>query len=126
MELVFPAANLSDPSTMNWYRVAAIALAMGLIGGAMIGLRCVHPPAAASALIGAMGYLGNFTQIVGLPLAVVLLILEAYLFNRLLGGLPYPFWKADPRISRMYGSLAGIPDDHTFWSQLTSKIFQRR
>ena len=127
VELAFPHGNLSDPASMNWHRVVAIAMSMGLTGAGMILLRCVHPPAAASALIAAMGYLGNATQIIGLPAAVVLLVLEAFLFNRLLGGLPYPVWRADTRISRMYGALAGIPDDRTsFWHQLTGTIFQRR
>ena len=127
VELAFPHANITDPASMNWYRVVAIAMSMGLTGAGMILLRSVHPPAAASALIAAMGYLGNATQIVGLPAAVVLLVFEAFLFNRLLGGLPYPVWKADTRISRMYGMLAGIPDDRTtFWHQLTGTIFERR
>ena len=127
IELAAPQANLSDPSVMNWYRVLAIALAMGLVSIAMIALRCVHPPAAASALIAAMGYLGNIVQVLGLPTAVVLLVFEALLFNRLLGGLPYPLWRSDPKISRMYGMLAGIPDAQgTFWQQLTGKIFQKR
>jgi len=73
-----------------------------------------------------MGYLENPVQACGLIAAMLLLILEALFFNRLLGGLPYPLWRSDPQVSRRYGALAGMPDEDTFWQQLTSKIFRRR
>jgi CBS-domain-containing membrane protein len=93
----------------------------------MISVRCVHPPAAASALIAAMGYLANPEQILGIIGAVILLVLEAIFFNRIIGGLPYPIWRADPNFARNYGVLAGIPETGTtFWQQLAAKTFQRR
>ena len=125
--MICPETDLFDPSVMNWYRVLVISLSMGITCVMMIIMRCEHPPAAGSALIAAMGYLGNAAQIVGLPVAVVLLVIEAFFFNRIIGGLPYPFWRADPKISRSSGVLAGIPEaDTTFWQQLAAKIFQRR
>ena len=125
--MIYPEGNLYDPSVMNWYRIIAIALSMGLVGIIMVCMKCVHPPAAASALIAAMGYLENSFQVIGIIGAVILLIWEAILFNRIIGGLPYPIWKADPKIARNYGMLAGIPDtETTFWQQLTIKTFQRR
>ncbi|MDY6842634.1 MAG: HPP family protein [Thermodesulfobacteriota bacterium] len=124
---IFPEADLLDPSVMNLYRVIVIALSMGLIGVIMICLRCVHPPAAASALIATMGYLDSTTKIFGFLGAVVLLVFNAFFFNRLLGGLPYPAWRSDLKVSRNYSGLSGIPDTHlTFWQHLTAKIFQRR
>lgn len=100
---------------------------MGLIGVLMVSLKCTHPPAAASAMIAAMGYLTDIVHIFGLIAAVVLLVMDAFFFNRVLGGLPYPVWRADPKISRRYGVLAGIPDtEATFWQQMAVKIFQRR
>lgn len=112
---------------MNWYRVMAIALSMGLTGIIMISARCAHPPAAASALIAAMGYLESIEQILGIIGAVILLVLEAIFFNRIIGGLPYPIWRADPHAARSYGELAGIPQTGTtFWQQLAAKTFQRR
>ena len=125
--ILCPGSNLIDSSVMNWYRVMAIALSMGLIGILMISVRCVHPPAAASALIAAMGYLANPEQILGIIGAVILLVLEAIFFNRIIGGLPYPIWRADPNVARNYGVLAGIPETGTtFWQQLAAKTFQRR
>jgi len=125
--MIYPEANLSDPSVINLYRVIVIALSMGLIGVIMVILRCEHPPAAASTLIAAMGYLTDITKVLGLIGAVVLLVLNAFFFNRILGGLPYPVWRANPSVSRSYGLLAGIPDANTtFWQRLTAKIFKRR
>lgn len=124
---VYPAADLTEPASMNGPRVATISLAMVLISIAMISTRSIHPPAAASALIAAMGYLHNPMQILGLPAAVVLLVFLALLLNRLVGGLPYPLWRADPSASKLYGILAGNPDrGATFWGQLNKQLYQRR
>ena len=112
---------------MNGYRAIAIVLAMGGISVTMILLRCVHPPAAASALIAAMGYLENTTQIFGMLAAVILLVFEAYIFSRVLGGLPYPIWKADPKTARMYGVLAGTtPKEDETWSKRETRLFKTR
>jgi CBS-domain-containing membrane protein len=125
--LVFPDMHLLVPSVLNWGRVAAIACSMGVIGVLMIATNSVHPPAAATALIAAMGYLQRPDQVVGLVAAVVLLSVEAFLFNRVIGGLPYPLWRADPTVSRNYGVLAGIPEKGTtYWHQLAVRLFQRR
>jgi len=122
-----PNAALADRMAMNWHRIGAIALAMGLAGVAMVTWHCVHPPAAATALIAAMGYLETGTQVAGLIGAVVLLILEAIFFNRIIGGLPYPFWRSDPKVAATYGTLAGIPESGmTFWQKLVNKTFQKR
>jgi CBS-domain-containing membrane protein len=125
--MICPEAHLVDPSVMNWYRVLVIAVSMAMACVIMITLRCEHSPAAGTALIAAMGYLGNPAQIIGLPIAVVLLVMEAFVFNRIIGGLPYPVWRTDPKVSRSYGVLAGIPDaSTTFWQQMAVKMFQRR
>jgi CBS-domain-containing membrane protein len=125
--MVFPNAGLFDIEIMNWPRVGAIALAMGLISVMMIAIQSIHPPAAATALIAALGYFENPIQLLGIILAVILLVVEAFIFNRLLGGLPYPIWRSDPNILQNYGALAGLPGtSSTFWGQLEDKIFQRR
>jgi hypothetical protein len=52
---------------------------------------------------------------------------QAFIFIRIIGGLPYPVWRADPRVSHTYGLLGGIPDtETTFWQQMALRIFQRR
>ena len=122
-----PAVDLTDPAVMNWHRIGAIVIAMGLTGLIMVTWHCVHPPAAATALIAAMGYLETVIQVVGLIGAVVLLILEAIFFNRIIGGLPYPYWRGDPKVAATYGVLAGIPESGmTFWQKMVAKTFQKR
>ncbi len=124
---IYLDAGVRDPAVMNLYRVLTIAMAMALTSTAMIRLRCAHPPAAATALIAAMGHLTNAIQILGLLAAVVLLVVEAVFFNRVLGGLPYPLWQADPAVCRTYGVLAGMPDaGATFWQRLAAQILKHR
>lgn len=123
----FPEAGLSDPFLLNWYRILVIALTMGLSGVIMVGVKCIHPPAAASALIAAMGFLNTPEQVLGVIGAMLLLVMEAILFNRFIGGLPYPLWRADPKVARNFGAMAGIPDSETtFWRRLAHKTFQIR
>ena len=122
-----PGSNLLDPAVMNGHRILVIALAMGFSCVGMVLLKCVHPPAAASALIAAMGYLENVEQILGIIAAVILIVLAAILFNRVIGGLPYPLWRVDPKVARNFGEMAGITEgETTFWRQLATKTFQRR
>ena len=125
--LIFPEAGLSDPFDLNWYRILVIALTMGASGVIMVAVKCIHPPAAASALIAAMGFLNTAEQVLGVLGAMILLLLEAIVFNRVIGGLPYPLWRADPKVARNFGAMAGIPDSETtFWRQLAAKTFHRR
>jgi CBS-domain-containing membrane protein len=124
---IYPGAGLSDPFVLNWYRILVIALTMGATGVIMVGVKCIHPPAAASALIAAMGFLNTTEQVLGVIGAMLLLALEAIVFNRFIGGLPYPLWRADPKVARNFGAMAGIPDSETtFWRQLAAKTFQQR
>jgi CBS-domain-containing membrane protein len=124
---IFPQANLSDPSVMTWPKVIAIASAMGATGLLMVTLRYPHPPAAATALLAVMGFLQNPMQIVGLAAAVLLLVAEAFVFNRLVGGLRYPVWRADPMVIRSSGPLAGIPQaGSSYWQQLQGELLRER
>ena len=72
-------------------RIGATALALGLTSGAMVLARVPHPPAGATTLIVALGILREPDQLVVLMLAVVLLVVQGYLINRL-AGIPYPVW----------------------------------
>ena len=124
---IYPAAGLSDPFNLNWYRILVIALTMGISGMIMVVAKCIHPPAAASALIAAMGFLNSAEQVLGVLGAMILLVLEAIVFNRFIGGLPYPLWRANPKVARNFGAMAGIPEsENTFWRQRVAKTFQQR
>jgi hypothetical protein len=124
---LFPAASLAVAGSMCGYRVLAIALTMGAITALMTGLHCSHPPAAASGLIAATGYLSEPLEALGLIVAACLLALEAIVLNRVLGGLPYPLWRPETRAARGLGLLAGQSGGPgSYWQQLSERLLQDR
>ncbi len=125
--LLYPEAGLHSSEDLNWPRIFALSLAMGITSLAMILFNCAHPPAAATTLIAAMGYFDSLMQIVALPVAVAFLLLQAYIFNRLVGGLPFPAWQFDLKAARQYPDLAGMGDQETdYWQKITGQVFERR
>ncbi len=121
--LFFPDAGLHNTVTVTGPRILAISLAMALVTTAMMAFKCSHPPAAASALLAAMGYLDGIVPAVALVAAAAMLVLEATILLRIGGGLPYPLWSADPRLIRQYGDLAGQGFCHrTQWNDIHDKI----
>jgi len=119
-----PGLEYPDPGQINGSFIMALSVAMALASFLMIRFNCNHPPAIATSLIVAMGSIATPVQAGGFVLAIGLLIFLAFLFNRILGGLPFPFWKHDPAITRHFGSLAGIPESgRGYWQELASQIF---
>ncbi|KAF0807885.1 hypothetical protein A167_02759 [Alcanivorax sp. S71-1-4] len=86
---------LDEPSAMingvELPRVAAAGLALGTTCFLMVLLRVVHPPAAATSLMVALGTMTSLHQIEVLLAGVVLLLIQAMVINRL-AGIPYPVW----------------------------------
>jgi CBS domain-containing membrane protein len=82
-------------SSVTGGRVGAAALSLGLTSGAMVWARVPHPPAGATTLIVSLGILWEPRQLVVLMVAVVLLVLQGFIINRL-AGIPYPRWRSDP------------------------------
>jgi CBS domain-containing membrane protein len=72
-------------------RVGAAALSLGLTSGAMVWARVPHPPAGATTLIVSLGILREPPQLVVLMLAVMLLVVQGFVINRL-AGIAYPVW----------------------------------
>ena len=125
--ILFSDFAVQQTMGLNWSGVIAIAMAMGLTSVVMIAIRCVHPPAAATALIAAMGFLDSIVQIGGVLVAVIILVLEAIVFNRLLGGLPYPIWRFNPDAVKDHPTLAGLPrHGQTPWQKMVTRTFHRR
>jgi CBS-domain-containing membrane protein len=95
--VVFGLTN--DPpalaSSVTGARVAAAALSLGLTSGAMVWARVPHPPAGATTLIVSLGILHKPAQLAVLMLAVLLLVAQGFVINRL-AGIPYPTWKPRP------------------------------
>nr|MBC8425572.1 hypothetical protein [bacterium] len=121
-----PGAGLRPPGPRGAARVGPILVPRGLITALMIMLRCPHPPAAATAMIAAMGFLGP-VQALGLVAAALLLAVEAVVLVRWLAGLPYPIWRADAKAVRCYGELAGLATDHEDrWQRQREITFKTR
>ncbi len=77
-------------------RVGAVSVALCLTLSVMIFVGVPHAPAGATTLIVALGLLRTPLQLSILMLAVVLLIIQALVINRL-AGVPYPLWNPRPK-----------------------------
>jgi CBS domain-containing membrane protein len=69
----------------------AAALSLAFTGALMVLFRVNHPPAGATTLIVSLGILSTPYDLAIIEVAVVLLTVQAWVFNRL-AGVPYPFW----------------------------------
>ena len=76
-------------------RVGAAALSLALTSGAMVLARVPHPPAGATTLIVSLGIFHEPRQLVVLMVAVLLLVVQGFLINRL-AGIDYPAWAPRP------------------------------
>ncbi|HEX6237378.1 MAG TPA: HPP family protein [Acidimicrobiales bacterium] len=72
-------------------RVGAAALSLALTSGLMVWLNRPHPPAGATTMIVSLGIIPTPSEIAVLMLAVVLLVAQGYVINRL-AGIDYPRW----------------------------------
>lgn len=75
-----------------WPRILAAALSLSFTGAVMVLLRADHPPAGATTLIVSLGIISRPKELVIIEIAVLLLVAQALVINRL-AGLPYPLWK---------------------------------
>ena len=85
------AAPPAIAAGVEWSRVGAAALSLGMTSGLMVLLRVPHPPAGATTLIVSLGVMPQLWQLPVLMAAVVLLVAQAFVMNRL-AGIPYPLW----------------------------------
>ena len=76
-----------------WPRILAAALSLSATGAIMVLLDISHPPAGATTLIVSLGIISKPRELVIIEVAVILLVAQALVINRL-AGLPYPFWNA--------------------------------
>jgi CBS-domain-containing membrane protein len=80
---------------VEWNRVGAAALSLGLTSGLMVWARSPHPPAGATTLIVSLGILREPVDLAVLMVAVALLVVQAYVINHL-AGIDYPRWRPAP------------------------------
>lgn len=76
---------------VDWARVGAAGVSLGLTAGLMVWLRVPHPPAGATTLIVSLGLLRTIPELGVLMLGVILLVAQGLAINRL-AGIDYPFW----------------------------------
>jgi CBS domain-containing membrane protein len=72
-------------------RILAAALSLSTTGALMILLRAPHPPAGATTLIVSLGIITKPLHLVVIELAVIVLVLQAFVINRM-AGIHYPIW----------------------------------
>ena len=81
---------------MTWPRVLAASLSLASTGALMILLNAAHPPAGATTLIISLGAIVRPLHLLIIELALVLLVVQAIVINRL-AGLDYPLWRPRER-----------------------------
>lgn len=74
-------------------RVGAVAVSLRLTSCLMILLKVAHPPAGATALIVSLALMPDPSQLPILMAGVLVLLVHAFLINRL-SGIPYPLWSS--------------------------------
>lgn len=72
-------------------RILAAALSLAATSAAMILLKSAHPPAGATTLIISLGIVTKPAYLLVIEIAVVFMVLQAIIINRL-AGLDYPLW----------------------------------
>lgn len=87
-------AGAAEMMTVTAPRVWAAAASLAATSAAMVWLRLPHPPAAATTLIVSLGVLHEVSDLAALMLAVILLVVQGAVINRV-AGVPYPLWAAD-------------------------------
>ena len=76
---------------VTWPRVGAAAVSLGLTSGFMVWFKVPHPAAGATTLIVSLGILKTPAQLTVLMIAVVLMVGQGMVINRL-AGIDYPSW----------------------------------
>ena len=87
-----------------WPRIWAAALSLSATGAFMVLLEISHPPAGATTLIVSLGIISKPRELVIIEVAVLLLVAQALVINRL-AGLPYPWWNAAASTKELKGGF---------------------
>ena len=103
--LLHTAPNLE---ALTCARVGALVMALGLTLSIMVWLGVPHAPAGATTLIVATGLLRTPLQLAVLMTAVVLLVVQGFIINRL-AGIPYPVWGPQPAAEGAGGQATARP-----------------
>lgn len=94
------ATGLTDMSSaldedINLARVIAAAMSLGATGALMIFWNIDHAPACATTLIISLGFISDPLQLLVMEVAVMVLVVQAFVANRIMG-IPTPLWRPLP------------------------------
>ena len=84
-----------DTTDLDWKRLGAILLGLGLAITLLMNLRTLHIPAVATALVVAMGLLSEPKDWAFMFIGAVAVTVIAVVMNRAVG-IPHPLWKGRP------------------------------
>ena len=87
-----------------WPRILAAALSLSATGALMVLFGVSHPPAGATTLIISLGIISKPREVIIIEVAVVLLVVQALVINRL-AGVAYPSWNAAALVERSNDEL---------------------
>jgi CBS domain-containing membrane protein len=76
-----------------WPRILAAALSLSATGALMVLLGVSHPPAGATTMIISLGIIAKPREIAIIEVAVFILVVQAFVINRL-AGVSYPLWNS--------------------------------
>ncbi len=101
--LLLVGLHHAAPATVvgvDFHRILAAALSLASTSALMILLKSAHPPAGATTLIISLGIVTKPTYLVVIEIAVILMVAQAIIIDRL-AGLDYPLWakRVDPESS---------------------------
>ncbi len=108
---------------------ATSGIAMGFLGMLMVLTGILHPPAASSCLIASLGFVKGMYQILGMMGAVVVMCVQGYVMNNLVG-IKYPLWSPMedmplPKIKTVLGDVSELQaKDHV--ESIAAKLAMRQ
>ena len=92
--LIFGLVNVPpDTTDLDWHRLGAILVGLTLALSLLMGLRFLHIPAVATALVVAMGLLSKPEDWVFMFVGAISVTVIAVVINRIVG-IPHPLWQA--------------------------------
>ena len=94
--VVFGLVDIAPYTTdLDWNRLGAILFALVLAIAVLMGLRILHIPGVATALVVAMGLLSAPEDWIFMLAGAVAVTLIAVAINRIVG-IPHPIWRSPP------------------------------
>ncbi len=114
-----------------------VGAALGISGMVMVLSGLLHPPAASTAMMGAMGLFSRWYDLPVLVLAVAVLCLQGIVMHRM-AGIKYPFWaplagEQGPDLITRLGKLKAVERSNpslnpseTDYSELAARLASRQ